>query len=314
MSVITNSKQYKITAWRDNSVKIVLTQGEGSSAANPNYNKSLNFQLYDGDGLLSIPASGVDIFLAFERPDGTADLIEGIRVNESDISFPVKNTLTTTAGIVKSEIRLVSSNSTVKFYGINFSVYAGTNNSNIQTTEQFEALTRALQKVVNLTGTGTIADLDITIEHLGSNPVASGIIYDYIEAQKTTLEKYAASVAVDNAVAADTTYRVYTNADGQVVQGYHLVIAVPATNQITQYLFAQNGAVLYRTCPATNGQQSGSWSTWAKMAKYSDIPTNVSQLANDSGYLVSSDIAGKANTADVYSKTAADAKFQTLDN
>ena len=98
------------------------------------------------------------------------------------------------------------------------------------------------------------------------------------------MEKYAASVAVDNAVLPDTTYRVYTNADGQVVQGYHLVIAVPATNQITQYLFAQNGAVLYRTCPATSGQQSGSWSTWAKFAKMSDLPTNVSQLANDSGY------------------------------
>lgn len=314
MSVITNSKQYKITAWRDNAVKIVLTVGEGSNAANPTYNKSINFRLYDGDGLLSIPASGVDIFLAIERSDGTADIIEGTRVNESDISFPVKNTLTTIAGITKSEIRLVSSNSIVKFYGINFSVYAGTNNSNIQTTEQFEALTRALQKVVNLTGDGTIADLDITIEHLGSNPVASGIIYDYIEAQKTTLEKYAASVAVDNAVLPDTTYRVYTNADGQVVQGYHLVIAVPATNQITQYLFSQGGDVLFRTCAATNGQQSGSWQTWAKFAKVSDLPTNVSQLANDSGYLVASDIAGKANTADVYSKTAADAKFQTLDN
>ena len=318
MAILTNSKLYKLTAWRDNSVKIVLTQGEGSSASNPNYNKTLNFQLYEsgenGSTLLTIPASGLDIFLAFERPDGTSDLIEGTRVNESDISFPVKNTLTTTAGIVKSEIRLISSNSIVKFYGINFQIYAGTNNSNVQTAEEFEALTRALQKVVNLTGTGTIADLDTTITHLGTNPVSSGVIYDFLEATKTTLEKYAASVAVDNAVLPDTTYRVYTNADGQVVQGYHLVIAVPATNQITQYLFAQNGAVLYRTCPATNGQQSGSWQTWAKFAKVSDLPTNVSQLANDSGYLVASDISGKANTADVYSKTAADAKFQTLDN
>ena len=314
MANLTNSKLYKLTAWRDNAVKIVLTMGEGTNAASPNYNKSLNFQLYDSDGLLSIPSSGVDIFLAFERPDGTADLIEGTRVNESDISFPVKNTLTTTAGIVKSEIRLVSSNSIVKFYGINFSVYAGTNNSNIQTTEQFEALTRALQKVVNLTGDGTIADLDITIEHLGSNPVASGIIYDYIETQKTTLEKYAASVAVDNAVAGDTVYKVYTNADGLTVTGYHRLIAVPATSQITQYLFSQGGDVLFRTCAATNGQQSGSWQTWAKFAKVSDLPTNVSQLANDSGYLVSSDIAGKANSADVYSKTAADDKFQTLNN
>lgn len=190
MANLTESRLYKISAWKDNAVKIVLTQGEGSSASNPNYNKTLNFQLYEsgenGSTLLTIPASGLDIFLAFERPDGTADLIEGTRVNESDISFPVKNTLTTTAGIVKGEIRLISSDSVVKFYGINFNVYGGTNNSNIENTEEFEALTRALQKVVNLTGDGTIADLDTVIAHSGTNPAASGVIYDYLVANYYT--------------------------------------------------------------------------------------------------------------------------------
>jgi len=314
MANMTESRLYKISAWKDNAVKIVLTQGEGTNAANPNYNKKIKFQLYDSDGLLTIPSSGVDIFLAFDRTDGTSDIIEGERINESDVGFTIKNTLTTIAGIVKGEIRLISSDSIVKFYGINFNVYGGTNNSNIENTEEFEALTRALQKVVNLTGDGTIADLDTVIAHSGTNPAASGVIFDYIETQKQNLEKYITNVSADNAIAADTVYKVYTNADGQVVQGYHMVIAVPATSQITQYLFAQSGAVLYRTCPASSGQPSGSWGTWAKFAKISDLPTNVSQLANDSGYLVASDIAGKANTADVYSKTAADDKFQTLAN
>lgn len=182
MADMTNSRLYKISAWKDNSVKIVLTQGEGTNAANPNYNKKLKFQLYDSDGLLTIPASGVNCFLAIERPDGTNDIIEGERLNNSDVGFSVKNTLTTVSGIVKGEIRLVSADSIVKFYGINFNVYGGTNNSNIENTEEFEALTRALQKVVNLTGDGTIADLDTVIAHSGTNPAASGVIYDYLVA------------------------------------------------------------------------------------------------------------------------------------
>ena len=120
MANLTESRLYKISAWKDNAVKIVLTQGEGTNAANPNYNKKIKFQLYDGDGLLTIPSSGVDIFLAFDRTDGTSDIIEGERINESDVGFTIKNTLTTIAGIVKGEIRLISSDSIVKFYGINF--------------------------------------------------------------------------------------------------------------------------------------------------------------------------------------------------
>ena len=78
MADLTKSNLYKITAWRDNSVKIVLTVGEGSNAANPTYNKSINFRLYEpGKDTLTIPDSGVDITLAIERPDGETDIIAG---------------------------------------------------------------------------------------------------------------------------------------------------------------------------------------------------------------------------------------------
>lgn len=318
---MTNSRLYKISAWKDNSVKIVLTQGEGSSEANPTYNKVIKFQCYDSDGLLTIPANA-EITLAIERPDKTTDLLSGSKISgtDSDIEFDVKNTLTTIAGIVKGEIRITTSSSMIKFFGINFNVYSGVSNAAAEISEEFDALTKALQKVSAVTAGGTVATLDSVIEHSGTNPVASGIIYDYIETVKQNLEKYVTNVDVDNAVRQDTLYRVYTSADGLLASGYHTVIAVPATNQIAQYLFAQNGAVLYRKCAATNGSQSGTWETWAKFAKYSDIPTNVSQLANDAGYLVSTDIAGKADSADVYtksqtySKTEADNKYQTLAN
>ena len=309
---------YPMYAWRDNNVRLVLTQGEGATTLDGTAAriKAPRFQLRDDQGVMDLSGSPV-ISLALTRPDKSEDLLACTIIDATNgiISCPITASATAIAGQAVGEIRLSSTNGTIKFFGVHALIYDGVSNSAAAQSTQFSALVDALQKVatVDPDGSNTVT-LDSAIVENGTNPVASGIIYDYIEAQKTTLEKYAASVAVDNAVAADCAYRVYTSADGLVSTGYHLVIAVPATSQITQYLFAQNGAVLYRTCPATSGQQSGSWSTWAKFAKMSDLPTNVSQLANDSGYLVSSDIAGKANTADVYSKTAADAKFQTLDN
>ena len=309
---------YPMYAWRDNNVRLVLTQGEGATTLDGTAAriKAPRFQLRDDQGVMDLSGSPV-ISLALTRPDKSEDLLACTIIDATNgiISCPITASATAIAGQAVGEIRLSSTNGTIKFFGVHALIYDGVSNSAAAQSTQFSALVDALQKVatVDPDGSNTVT-LDSAIVENGTNPVASGIIYDYIEAQKTTLEKYAASVAVDNAVAADCAYRVYTSADGLVSTGYHLVVAVPATSQITQYLFAQNGAVLYRTCPATSGQQSGSWSTWAKFAKMSDLPTNVSQLANDSGYLVSSDIAGKANTADVYSKTAADAKFQTLDN
>lgn len=50
-------------------------------------------------------------------------------------------------------------------------------------------------------------------------------------------------------------------------------------------------------------------------ANSSDIPTKVSQLTNDSGYLTThQDISGKANTSDVYTKTQSDNKYQVKGN
>ena len=74
---MTKSKLYKITAWRDNAVKIVLVQNEGSNADNPTYNKTIQFRLTEsGDQLLTVPGSA-EIVLAIEKPDHSTDLISG---------------------------------------------------------------------------------------------------------------------------------------------------------------------------------------------------------------------------------------------
>ena len=178
---MTKSPLYKITAWRDNAVKIVLTQGEGSSANNPTYNKKIQFSLYDKFGSLEIP-NETNITLAITKPDNTTDLISGNKISgsDSDIEFDVKNTIASVAGIVKGEIRLITGLSVTKFYGINFNVYAGVDDDGAIQSEQFDALVQALQKVIAVTGDGEVATMDSVIAHGGTNPVASGVIYDYL--------------------------------------------------------------------------------------------------------------------------------------
>lgn len=179
---MTKSKLYKITAWRDNAVKIVLTQGEGSNADNPTYNKTIQFRLTEsGDQLLTVPGSA-EIVLAIEKPDHSTDLISGYLLDgsDSDIAFDVKNTITSIAGIVKGEIRIITAQSVIKFYGVNFNIYGSINDDGAIQSEQFDALVQALQKVINVTGDGEVATMDSVIAHGGTNPVASGVIYDYL--------------------------------------------------------------------------------------------------------------------------------------
>lgn len=179
---MTKSKLYKITAWRDNAVKIVLVQNEGSNADNPTYNKTIQFRLTEsGDQLLTVPESA-EIVLAIEKPDHSTDLISGYLLDgsDSDIAFDVKNTITSIAGIVKGEIRIITAQSVVKFYGVNFNIYGSVNDDGAIQSEQFDALIQALQKVINVTGDGEVANMDSVIAHGGTNPVASGLIYDYL--------------------------------------------------------------------------------------------------------------------------------------
>lgn len=180
MPALTNSMVYSITAWKDNKVKICLTQGEGTTANSPTNHKTIKFKLYDSDGGLLIPSSTIQ--LAVIRPDNTEDLLSGVVIDggNSIIGFNVKPSLTEFAGLAKAEIRIIVDNSVVKFPGINFVIFDGVSDSAASQSTQFSALIEALQSVQALTAGGEIATLDTVIAHNGINPVASGIIYDYL--------------------------------------------------------------------------------------------------------------------------------------
>lgn len=76
--------------------------------------------------------------------------------------------------------------------------------------------------------------------------------------------KFVSNESLDNCTLSDTIYYVYTT-DGSGVTGNHVVICSNATNQRTQYLFAQEGGVQYRKQTKSSGSWD-SWGDWVKLA------------------------------------------------
>lgn len=76
--------------------------------------------------------------------------------------------------------------------------------------------------------------------------------------------KFVSNESLDNCALSDTIYYVYTT-DGSGVTGNHVVICSSATNQRTQYLFAQEGGVQYRKQTKSSGSWN-SWGDWVKLA------------------------------------------------
>lgn len=76
--------------------------------------------------------------------------------------------------------------------------------------------------------------------------------------------KYVNNESIDNCIRSDTIYFVYTtSADG--VTGNHVILCTSATNQRTQYLFAQEGGIQYRK-QVKSGGVFGDWGSWTKLA------------------------------------------------
>ena len=180
---------YVLHAWRDNRRRLVLTQGEGYSGAitDDDVIKAPRFQLRDERDVIEIPSSGnPSVQLAVTRSNHTEDLLTCTVVDRENgiISCPITKSLTDVAGEVKGEIRLVTANSVTKFYGVDFYIFDGVSDAAAAQSSQFSALIEALQQVglvISGGSEGTVA-LDAVIQHNGTKPVASGVIYDFVTA------------------------------------------------------------------------------------------------------------------------------------
>jgi hypothetical protein len=157
MATYSYDEIYAIYAWRDNNKRLLVTQGEGVNdvAEARTCVKSVRFQLKDERGVIAIPSTGASVQLAITRADNTEILIASDAISDTDktngiISFPITTALTAVSGKAHGEIRLITPNAIIKFYGINFVIYNGVSNQAAIQSEEFDDLIKSLQRVNTL--------------------------------------------------------------------------------------------------------------------------------------------------------------------
>lgn len=294
---------YPMYAWRDNRRRLVLTQGEGySGTLSGTYMvKAPRFQLMDEQGVIEIPSSGSPrIQLAVTRPNRTEDLLScNIEDREQGIiSCPITKSMTDIAGEVKGEIRLILDNTVIKFYGIDFFVYDGVSDEAAAQSSQFSDLIRALQQVSAIIeggSSGTIS-LDTVIQHGGTKPVASGIIYDYLVNNYVPLTREIAGIPLDDDIGADDLREAISSP--KVTVGTVAPTKQTAGNIGDFYIVRLNPSTsnwIYQ-CKAINDNNGSSEYLWVKMVQSSDIDNFVSKTLTIAGIQLNNDI-GKEQLA-----------------
>ena len=268
---------YVLHAWRDNRRRLVLTQGEGYSGTITDNDviKAPRFQLRDERDVIEIPSFGnPSVQLAVTRSNHTEDLLTCTVVDRENgiISCPITKSLTDVAGEVKGEIRLVTANSVTKFYGVDFYIFDGVSDAAAAQSSQFSALIEALQQVglvISSSEDGKTVNMDTVIQHNGTKPVASGIIYDYLQgnyrqisfAHENNESSYDdGGVYIDDATDIMKMYYV-RNSNGARV-GILFCVRTPGYNYGAQVKIDAYGNITTRVKTQESGETDYTWKSW----------------------------------------------------
>jgi len=267
-------KVYPMYAWRDNNVRLVFTQGEGATTLDGEATrvKAPRFQLRDDRGVMNLSGSPV-ISLAITRPDRTEDLLACTIVDATNgiISCPITASATAIAGQAVGEIRIVSTNGIIKFYGIHANIHKGVSDLAAARSTQFSDFVAALQKLAALDAGGEIAELDVLTEDgelpNGTNPVASGVLKTFLDNNFMHFVLENDKTKIDECEKANTVYRIYLETD-LVTHGNASVICVRNNDKYTQYAFTRSGAILYRE-KYINTEDG--WLEWKMIPTYEQV-------------------------------------------
>ena len=305
---------YVLHAWRDNRRRLVLTQGEGYSGTITDNDviKAPRFQLRDERDVIEIPSSGSpSVQLAVTRSNHTEDLLTCTVVDRENgiISCPITKSLTDVAGEVKGEIRLVTANSVTKFYGVDFYIFDGVSDAAAAQSSQFSALIVALQQVglvISSSEDGKTVDMDTVIQYNGTKPVASGIIYNYLQgnyrqisfAHENNESSYDdGGVYIDNAT--DITKMYYVRNSNGARVGILFCVQTPGYNYASQVKIDAYGNITTRVKTQESGEADYTWKSWTPVGTTRNIQdgaVTTPKLAD--GAVTSTKLASGAVTSD----------------
>ena len=272
MAIYSYDDLLEIYAYHQNHLRIVATQGEGtdkltSQLTDNDLLKAPRFQLCDERGVLSIPTSGNPrVQLAVKKQNGAEDLLDCIISDASNgiVTCPIRKSLTDVPGEVEGEIRLITANAVIKFTGIDFFIYEGVSDNAAMQSSQFSDLVLALQQVsAIITGgsSGTVA-LDTVIQHGGTKPVASGVIYDFVDGNYMRYKSISGAEA-DTANDSRAIYRHHTSGFRGLIffAGYN---NYTGSTTVKQFRLCKNGRFEYRTGTVNTPADTPNTYTWDK--------------------------------------------------
>ena len=269
------SELHTLHAWEDNQITERCTQGEYAG-------KVLQFKLVDKDGAIDL--TNCIVQYAVTRPDKTEDLLD-CTVDNGVVKCNLTYSATSISGLVHGEVRVVGSNDSgiIKFYGVNLRVYKGVSDEAAEQSDEFTALVAALQKVVSITPDPDsentyVVRLDDSIVQNGLNPVASGVIYNYLQgnyrqisfAHENNESSYDdGGVYIDDATDIKKMYYV-KNSNGARV-GILFCVQTLGYNYASQVKIDAYGNIRTRVKTQESGEADYTWKSWTPVGTTRNI-------------------------------------------
>ena len=261
------SDLHALHAWEDNQITERCTQGEYAG-------KVLQFKLVDKDGAIDL--TNCIVQYAVTRPDKTEDLLD-CTVDNGVVKCNLTYSVTSISGLVHGEVRVIGSNNsgTIKFYGVNLRVYKGVSDEAVEQSDEFTALIAALQKVVSITPDPDsentyVVRLDDSIVQNGLNPVASGVLYDYLQgnyrqisfAHENNESSYDdGGVYIDDAT--DITKMYYVKNSNWARVGILFCVQTSGYNYASQVKIDAFGNITVRVKTKESGEADYTWKSWS---------------------------------------------------
>ena len=145
MAMTSKSLNYALYAWRDNRIRLKVTQGEYGI-------KLAQFTLMDDSGAINLSTATAILFNGIKR-NGTGFSVDCsvVNVTKGTIAVQEEIEMTDIHGDAQCAIEVISDNGVVKFDGITLCVSPNEIGELITASESFKSLETALNKVALLT-------------------------------------------------------------------------------------------------------------------------------------------------------------------
>ena len=263
------SELHILHAWEDNPIYLKTVQGESGI-------KIAKFQLVDDNGAINITGNTGVTFMG-TKADGSACTVNCTveDATTGKIYLSSSTNFTSVCGRVVGNIVVsFSDNQNIQFDGITIKVRPNKAIEALIQDDVFATFLNALSRLQDIEN-GELTAIDTALSTSSTNPVQNVAVATAINTIISRLDggefvKVVDNVAADNCNQANVLYKLYITSSSHPswtqAGGYHYAICAVSTNQITQYVLAQSGGILFRTAPATSGMQSGAWGNFKEVA------------------------------------------------